>query len=48
LLNQKMVNILKEATGLTPSRIKSTLWPASDVYLTAQEALDLGIADQLL
>ncbi len=48
LLNQKMVNILKEATGLTPSRIKSKLLPASDVYLTAQEALDLGIADQLL
>lgn len=48
LLNQKMVNILKEATGLSPSRIKSKLLPASDVYLTAQEALDLGIADQLL
>jgi ATP-dependent Clp protease protease subunit len=48
LLNQKMVNILKEATGLSPSRIKSKLLPASDVYLTAQEALDFGIADQLL
>ena len=47
LLNQKMVNILKEATGLAPSKIKSKLLPASDVYLTAQEALDLGIADQL-
>jgi ATP-dependent Clp protease protease subunit len=48
LLNQKMVNILKEATGLTPSRIKSKLLPASDVYMSVQEALDLGIADQLL
>jgi ATP-dependent Clp protease protease subunit len=48
LLNQKMVNILKDATGLTPSKIKAKLLPASDVYLTAQEALDLGIADQLL
>jgi ATP-dependent Clp protease protease subunit len=48
LLNQKMVNILKEATGLTPSRVKAKLLPASDVYMTAQEALDLGIADQLL
>ena len=48
LLNQKMVNILKEATGLTPSRIKSKLLPASDVYMSAQEALDLVIADQLL
>jgi ATP-dependent protease ClpP protease subunit len=24
------------------------LLPASDVYMSAQEALDLGIADQLL
>ena len=48
LLNQKMVNILKDATGLAPSKIKSKLLPASDVYLTAQEALDFGIADQLL
>jgi ATP-dependent Clp protease protease subunit len=48
MLNQKMVNILKDATGLTPSKIKAKLLPASDVYLTAQEALDLGIADQLL
>jgi len=48
MLNQKMVNILKDATGLSPSRIKSKLLPASDVYLTAQEALDFGIADQLL
>ena len=48
LLNQKMVNILKEATGLAPSKIKTKLLPASDVYLTAQEALDLGIADQIL
>lgn len=48
LLNQKMVDILKQATGLTPARIKSKLLPASDVYLTAQEALDLGIADHLL
>jgi ATP-dependent Clp protease protease subunit len=48
LLNQKMINILKEATGLTPSRIKSKLLPATDVYMTAQEALDLGIADHLL
>jgi ATP-dependent Clp protease protease subunit len=45
MLNQKMVNILKEATGLSTTKIKAKLLPASDVYLTAQEALDLGIAD---
>jgi ATP-dependent Clp protease protease subunit len=48
LLNKKMVDILKNATGLAPSRIKSKLLPASDVYLTAQEAIDLGIADHLI
>lgn len=48
LCNQKMVDILREATGLTPSKIKSKLLPASDVYLTSDEVIELGIADQLL
>ena len=48
LLNKKMIDILKDATGLPPSRIKSKLLPASDVYLSTQEALDYNIADHLL
>jgi ATP-dependent Clp protease protease subunit len=48
LCNQKMVNILKDATGLTPSKIKTKLLPASDVYLTAEELIELGVADHLL
>jgi len=48
LCNQKMVNILKDATGLTPSKIKTKLLPASDVYLTAEELIELGVADYLL
>lgn len=48
LCNQKMVNILKDATGLPASRIKSKLLPASDVYLTADEVVELGVADQIL
>ena len=48
MLNKKMVDILKNATGLAPSRIKTKLLPASDVYLTAQEAIELGIADHLI
>ena len=48
LLNEKMIGILKEATGLAPSVIKKKLLPPSDVYLTAQEVLDLGIADNIL
>jgi ATP-dependent Clp protease protease subunit len=48
LLNDKMIDVLKEATGLAPSVIKKKLLPPSDVYLTAKEVLDLGIADHLL
>lgn len=47
LMNQKMVDILKSATGLAPSKIKSKLLPASDVYLTAEECVELGVADHL-
>jgi ATP-dependent protease ClpP protease subunit len=46
--NQKMVNILREATGLTASVVKKKLLPASDVYLTAEEAVELKIADKIL
>jgi ATP-dependent Clp protease protease subunit len=48
LLNDKMIGILKEATDLAPSVIKKKLLPPSDVYLTAQEVLELGIADYIL
>ena len=48
LCNQRMIDILKNATGLTPAVIRKKLLPASDVYLTAQEAIELGIADQEL
>lgn len=47
-LNAKMVAILKDATGLAPSVIKRKLLPASDVYLTATEVVDLGVADHLV
>lgn len=48
ICNQKMIDILKEATGMAPSRIKSKLLPASDVYLTAQETVDFGVADSVI
>jgi len=47
-LNAKMVTILKEASGLATAKIKSKLLPASDVYLSAQEMVDLGLADHIL
>lgn len=48
ICNQKMIDILKEATGMAPSKIKAKLLPASDVYLTAQETVDLGVADSII
>lgn len=48
LCNDRMVSVLKDATGLAPSIIKKKLLPASDVYLSAQEVLDLGVADHIL
>jgi ATP-dependent Clp protease protease subunit len=47
LCNQKMIDLLKEATGMPPSKIKSKLLPASDVYLSAEECIELGVADHL-
>jgi len=48
LYNQRMIDVLREATGLSPSKIRSKLLPASDVYLTSEEAIELGIADKLM
>jgi ATP-dependent Clp protease protease subunit len=46
--NKRMVDILTEATGLAPSRVKSKLLPPSDVYLTAEELIGFGVADHIL
>ena len=46
--NERMVSILNAATGLAPSVIKKKLLPASDVYLTAEETVEIGIADHLM
>ncbi len=48
LLNEKMITILTETTGLVKSRVKAKLLPASDVYLTAQEVVDFGVADHIV
>ncbi len=46
--NKRMVDILTEATGMAPSRVKSKLLLPSDVYLTAEELLEFGVADHIL
>lgn len=48
MCNDRMVAVLKDATGLAPSVIKKKLLPASDVYLSAEEVVELGVADQIL
>ena len=47
LCNQKMISVLEQATGLNTNIIKKKLLPASDVYLTADEAIEFGIADKI-
>ena len=46
--NARMVKILREATGLTALKIQAKLLPASDVYLTAKELIQLKAADYIL
>jgi ATP-dependent Clp protease protease subunit len=46
--NQRMVSILKEATGSPPSKIKSKFLPSSDVYFSSTEMVDLNIVDHII
>lgn len=46
--NRRMLEVLKEATGLPANSVKSKLLPASDVYLTADELVKLKVADEIL
>lgn len=46
--NQRMINLLKDNTGLDAATIKRKLLPPSDVWLTPQELLELGVADHVL
>jgi ATP-dependent protease ClpP protease subunit len=45
LAQQRMVRHYRETTGLAETVIREKLLPAHDVYLSADEALDLGICD---
>lgn len=47
-LNNKMIDILVETTGLVRSKVKAKLLPASDVYLSAAEVVDFGVADHVI
>jgi ATP-dependent Clp endopeptidase proteolytic subunit ClpP len=47
LTNTRMINILKQNTGLDTRTIKTKLLGATDTWLTAEELIELGIADDL-
>lgn len=46
--NRKMMEILIATTGLTRARVRAKLLKETDVFLTAQEAVALGVADHIL
>ena len=48
LTNTRMIEILKENTGLETRTIKSKLLCPTDVWLTAEELIEWGIADSFL
>jgi ATP-dependent Clp protease protease subunit len=48
LTNLRMISLLQECTDLEPRAIKTKFLPPSDVWFTAEELVELGIADQIL
>jgi ATP-dependent protease ClpP protease subunit len=42
-----MVNLFKECTDLSLQQINKKLLPASDAYFTAEELIELGVADHI-
>lgn len=46
--HQRMIDILRTTTDLPVTKIKGKLLHATDVYLTADEALALNVADHIL
>lgn len=46
--NDRMITILGEATPMSKQKIKSIFLPPSDVFLTADEVCELGVADVVI
>jgi len=47
-MNERMIELLKDCTDLPTRVIKSKLLPPSDVWLSAEELIKLGVADHIL
>jgi ATP-dependent Clp protease protease subunit len=46
--NERMLSVLRNASGMNNTNIKKKLLNATDVYLTAEELIDLDLADKIL
>ncbi len=47
LIQHRMIEHYRQATGLDTETILQKLLPPSDMYLSAEEALDLGVCDYI-
>jgi ATP-dependent Clp protease protease subunit len=47
-INERMINLLVESTGQLRAKIKSKLLGPSDMYLSAEEMVENGVADHIL
>ena len=47
-INSRMIELLKECTDLSSRVIKTKLLPPSDVWLSVDEIVNLGVADHIL
>lgn len=47
LTQKRMVAHYKQTTGMSEAKIRENLLPPQDVWLSADEALDLGICDAI-
>lgn len=47
-LNERMIKMLMETTELPRAKIKSKLLGPSDIYLSANEMIEYGVADHIL
>lgn len=47
-MNERMIELLTNCSDLTEREVKTKLLPPSDVWLSAHEVVELGIADSIL
>jgi ATP-dependent Clp protease protease subunit len=45
--NEKMIDLIKSKTNLTEKEIKAKLLPPTDIWLTSEEVIKMGIADRI-